>query len=57
MVGVQAAVGAGLRVYWYQPNCENEGCWTGAVRVFGEMSALPGMLAEDLSSVGSVMYR
>lgn len=57
MVGVQAALAAGLRVYWYQPNCVDEGCWSGSVRVFGQMSALPEMLADDLSSVGSVMYR
>lgn len=56
VVGVQAAVAAGLRVYWYQSDFAGEGCWTDSVRVFGEMSALPGMLARDLSSVGEVVY-
>lgn len=56
MVGLQAAVAAGLRVYWYQSDFAGEGCWTDSVRVFGEMSALPGMLARDLSSVGEVVY-
>lgn len=56
MVGVQAVVAAGLRVYWYQSDFAGEGCWTDSVRVFGEMSALPGMLARDLSSVGEVVY-
>lgn len=47
-VGVQAAVAAGLRVYWYQPAFVGTNCWVGSVRLFGEMSALPAMLAEDL---------
>jgi HAD superfamily hydrolase (TIGR01509 family) len=55
-VGVEAAVAAGLRVYWYQPNSDAEGCWVGAVRVFGHMSLLPAMLEEDLSSVRSVVH-
>jgi HAD superfamily hydrolase (TIGR01509 family) len=55
-VGVQAAVAAGLRVYWYQPDSVAEGCWVGAVRVFGQMSALPAMLEEDLSPARSVVH-
>jgi len=55
-VGVQAAVGAGLRVYWYQPNSIGDSCWAGPVRVFRQMSSLPAMLAEDLSSVRSVVH-
>lgn len=47
-VGVQAAVAAGLRVYWYQPTFVGTNCWVGSVRLFGQMSALPAMLAEDL---------
>jgi HAD superfamily hydrolase (TIGR01509 family) len=47
-VGVQAALAAGLRVYWYRPSFVGETCWSGAVRVFGQMSALPAMLGEDL---------
>ncbi len=47
-VGVQAAVAAGLRVYWYQPSFVGTNCWVGSVRLFGQMSALPAMLAEDL---------
>ncbi|MGE2724498.1 HAD family hydrolase [Mycolicibacterium pulveris] len=49
-VGVQAAVAAGLRVYWYQPGFAGEECWAGSVRVFGQMSALPEMLAEHLGA-------
>jgi len=56
VVGVQAAISAGLRVYWYQSDVAGEGCWADSVRVFGEMSALPEMLAHDLSSVGEVVY-
>jgi beta-phosphoglucomutase-like phosphatase (HAD superfamily) len=48
MVGVQAALAAGLRVYWYQAGYSGETCWTGSLRVFGQMSALPAMLGEDL---------
>ena len=47
-VGVQAAVEAGLRVYWYQPSFRGSNCWVGNVRLFGRMSALPAMLKEDL---------
>ncbi|MFI5510993.1 HAD family hydrolase [Mycobacterium sp. NPDC051804] len=47
-VGVQAAVEAGLRVYWYQPSFHGANCWVGRVRMFGQMSALPAMLVEDL---------
>ena len=47
-VGVQAAVEAGLRVYWYQPSFYGSNCWVGRVRLFGQMSALPAMLKEDL---------
>ncbi len=47
-VGVQAAVAAGLRVYWYKSGFAGEECWTGSVRVFGQMSSLPAMLEEDL---------
>ena len=57
MVGVQAALAAGLRVYWYQPGVAGETPWTGALRVFGQMSALPDMLEKDLSSMRSVVYR
>jgi HAD superfamily hydrolase (TIGR01509 family) len=56
MVGVQAALAAGLRVYWYQPNFIDEGCWTGSVRIFGQMSVLPDMLENDLGSMRSVVY-
>lgn len=47
-VGVQAAVEAGLRVYWYQPSFRGSNCWVGQVRLFGKMSALPTMLEGDL---------
>ena len=47
-VGVQAAVEAGLRVYWYQSSFHGSNCWVGRVRLFGQMSALPTMLNEDL---------
>jgi HAD superfamily hydrolase (TIGR01509 family) len=47
-VGVQAALEAGLRVYWYQPIFHGSNCWVGRVRLFGQMSALPRMLNEDL---------
>jgi HAD superfamily hydrolase (TIGR01509 family) len=47
-VGVQAAIEAGLRVYWYQPAFPGSNCWIGRVRLFGQMSALPAMLNEDL---------
>lgn len=47
-VGVQAAVEAGLRVYWYQRGFHGSNCWVGRVRLFGKMSALPAMLNEDL---------
>jgi HAD superfamily hydrolase (TIGR01509 family) len=47
-VGVHAAVEAGLRVYWYQPTFHGLNCWVGRVRLFGQMSALPAMLDEDL---------
>lgn len=50
-VGVQAAVEAGLRVYWYQPSFYGSNCWVGRVRLFGRMSALPVMLDEDLPCV------
>ncbi|MCV7302605.1 HAD family phosphatase [Mycobacterium barrassiae] len=56
MVGVQAAIAAGLRVYWYRSDFVGEARWDDSVRVFGEMSALPEMLAQDLSSVGEVVY-
>ena len=49
-VGVQAAVSAGLRVYWYRSGFAGQQCWTGSVRVFGQMSELPEMLAEDLGA-------
>ena len=55
-VGVQAAVAAGLRVYWYQPNSIGDSCLAGQVRVFRQMSLLPAMLEEDLSSVRSVVH-
>ena len=47
-VGVQAAVEAGLRVYWYQSSFHGSNFWVGRVRLFGQMSALPTMLNEDL---------
>ncbi|BBX01964.1 hypothetical protein BST36_29570 [Mycolicibacterium moriokaense] len=56
VVGVQAAISAGLRVYWYQSEVVGEACWTESVRVFGDMSALPEMVAQDLGSVGEVVY-
>jgi HAD superfamily hydrolase (TIGR01509 family) len=55
-VGVQAAVAAGLRVYWYQPRSTDDSCWAGAVRTFSQMAALPAMLDEDLSPVRSVVH-
>ena len=55
-VGVQAAVAAGLRVYWYQPHSIGDSCWAGSVRVFNQMSALPAMLEADLSPVRSVVH-
>lgn len=47
-VGVQAAVEAGLRVYWYQPSFRGANCWVDRVRMFSRMSSLPTMLDEDL---------
>jgi len=55
-VGVQSAVAAGLRVYWYQPCSFGDSCWAGPVRVFRQMAALPAMLEEDLGARQSVVH-
>jgi HAD superfamily hydrolase (TIGR01509 family) len=46
-VGVRSAHGAGLRVYWYRPGRPEESRCSPPVRVFGEMRALPKMIATD----------
>lgn len=56
-VGVQAAVEAGLRVYWYQPSFHGSNCWVGRVRLFGHMSVLPAMLNEDLPHIAQRQRR
>ncbi|POX62953.1 hypothetical protein C3492_13870 [Streptomyces sp. Ru62] len=44
-VGVRSAHDAGLRVHWYRPDRPEESRCSGHVRVFGDMRALPGLLA------------
>ncbi|MBG7702870.1 HAD family phosphatase [Streptomyces sp. MC1] len=44
-VGVRSAHDAGLRVHWYRPGRPEESRYSGRVRVFGDMRALPELLA------------
>jgi HAD superfamily hydrolase (TIGR01509 family) len=46
-VGVRSAHDAGLRVCWYRPGHPGQSRCTPPIRVFGEMSALPRMIAAD----------
>lgn len=46
-VGVRSAHGAGLRVYWYQPGQPAQSLCSSSIRVFGDMSVLPELIATD----------
>ncbi|MFL4910467.1 HAD family hydrolase [Streptomyces sp. MMS24-I2-30] len=46
-VGVRSAHDAGLRVYWYRPDHHEETRCSQRVRVFGDMNALPKLIATD----------